>query len=56
MTKESKNIIQFYGYSVKVEEDEVSLYIIMEKTKANGDLGSYIGDNEFWVQLTEEIR
>ena len=53
LTKESKNIIQFYGYSVKVEEDEVSLYIIMEKTKANGDLKSYIGDNEFWVQLTE---
>mgnify|MGYP001337399786 CR=1 FL=1 len=53
LTKESKNIIQFYGYSVKVEEDEVSLYIIMEKTKAKGDLKSYIGDHEFWVQLTE---
>jgi len=38
---------------VKVEEDEVSLYIIMEKTKANGDLKSYIGNDEFWVQLTE---
>ena len=25
----------------------------MEKTKANGDLKSYIGDHEFWVQLTE---
>ena len=53
LTKESKNIIQFYGYSVKVDNDDVSLYIIMEKTKANGDLKSYIGDHEFWVQLTE---
>lgn len=53
LTKESKNIIQFYGYSVKVEDDDVSLYIIMEKTKASGDLKSYIGDHEFWVQLTE---
>jgi len=53
LTKESKNIIQFYGYSVKVEDDDISLYIIMEKTKANGDLKSYIGDNEFWVKLTE---
>ena len=49
----SKNIIQFYGYSVKVEEEEVTLYIIMEKTTAKGDLRSYIGDNEFWGQLTE---
>ena len=38
LTKKSKNIIQFYGYSVKVDNDDVSLYIIMEKTKANGDL------------------
>lgn len=53
LTKESKNIIQFYGYSVKVEGEEVSLYIIMEKTTAKGDLRSYIGDNEFWIQLTE---
>mgnify|MGYP001445469747 CR=1 FL=1 len=53
LTKESKNIIQFYGYSVKVEEDEVSLYIIMEKTKAKGDITSYIGENDFWVQLSE---
>ena len=27
--------------------------IIMEKTNANGDLKSHIGDNEFWTQLTE---
>jgi len=53
LTNESKNIIQFYGYSVKVDNDDVSLYIIMEKTQANGDLNSYIGDDEFWVQLTE---
>ena len=52
MTK-CKNIIQFYGYSVKIDGDEVSLYIIMEKTTAKGDLRSYIGDDEFWVQLTE---
>ena len=50
LTKESKNIIKFYGYSVKVDNDDVSLYIIMEKTKVNGDLKSYIGDHEFWVQ------
>ena len=48
----SKNIIQFYGYSVKIEDDEVSLYIIMEKTNATGDIKSYIGNNEFWIQLT----
>ena len=51
--KKSKNIIEFYGYSVKVVNKEVIIYIIMEKTSAIGDISKYIEDHEFWVELTE---
>jgi len=63
----SKHLIQFYGYSVDVEEGEggeggeeedeeenVSLYLIMEKTDATIDFSSYLGKGEFWKILSKQ--
>ena len=48
----SDHQIQFYGYSIHEEKDRVSLYLLMEKTTAQGDLKDYIYDDKFWSSLT----
>jgi len=59
----SKHLIQFYGYSVEVDEGEegdgekegnISLYLIMEKTDATIDFSSYLGKGEFWKKLSKQ--
>ena len=50
----SDHQIQFYGYSTRKEKNTVSLYILMEKTTAKGDLQEYIYDDPFWSSLSEE--
>ena len=50
----TKYQIQFYGYSIVQIEDEVIIYLLMEKTNAQGDIGSYISNNDLWISLNEE--
>ena len=49
----SDHQIQFYGYSTHKKKDNVSLYLLMEKTTAKGDLQEYIYDDQFWSSLSE---
>jgi len=51
----SKHLIQYYGYSVNVKGEEVNLYLLMEKTIAEGDITSYIYKDKFWKPLTKEV-
>ena len=51
----SKHLIQYYGYSVNVKGEEVNLYLLMEKTIAEGDITTYIYKDEFWKPLTKEV-
>ena len=46
-------LIQFYGYSLVEKQEEVQLFIIMEKTKGC-DLAKYMYEDEFWTRLTKE--
>ena len=50
----SNHLIRFYGYSSNVQMNKIDLYIVMEKTKATGDIQSYIYNEEFWIRLTKE--
>jgi len=45
--------IQFYGYSVHKKHDTTSIYLLMEKTTAKGDLQEYIYDDQFWSSMSE---
>jgi serine/threonine protein kinase len=50
----SQHQIRYYGYSTRVKEDEISLYILMENTHALGDIQKYIYGDDFWVRLTKD--
>lgn len=50
----AKQLIRFYGYSCRVTEDEICLYIIMEKTSADYDLAKHIYSDCYWKKLTKE--
>ena len=50
----SKQQIQFYGYSILQKEDNVIIYLLMEKTKSKEDIASYVGKGEFWKKLTKK--
>ncbi len=45
--------IQFYGYSVDQSENDLKLYLLMEKTSANCDMESFIHDNKNWKRITK---
>ena len=46
-------LIQFYGYCRVEKQEEVQLFILMEKTKGC-DLAKYLYEDEFWTRLTKE--
>jgi serine/threonine protein kinase len=50
----TKYQIQFYGYSIFERSGIVTIYLIMEKTDAVGDLATYISNNKYWLSLTKE--
>lgn len=51
--EQANYLIQFYGYSRVEKQEEVQLFILMEKT--NGcDLAKYLYEDEFWKRLTKE--
>jgi len=50
----SKHQIQFYGYSMFQKKGQLIIYLLMEKTTAQGDISSYIASDKFWSSLTEE--
>ena len=50
----SNHQIQFYGYSVCENNNQVELFLLMEKTLAQSDLAKYIYQDKFWKSLTKE--
>tara|TARA_Y100000768_G_scaffold373731_1_gene342687 strand:- start:3318 stop:4280 length:963 start_codon:yes stop_codon:yes gene_type:complete len=50
----SKYLIQFYGYTVFEKDDNVIIYLLMEKTNSKEDLAKYLGEGEFWKKLTKK--
>ena len=49
----SKHQIHFYGYSIIQNEEDIIIYLLMEKTKSKEDVASYIGKGLFWNELSK---
>ena len=50
----SEHQIEFYGYSTLKKHGQTSIYLLMERTDAIGDIETYINQNKFWKSLSEE--